>query len=234
MSLVMRSIRPADTIDLLERWLTRAASAESIQWLRAEIERQRASSDERRLGMALGLCPRRIGRADLNLSAEDMLEAQSMHRRWRPDTWSTDEAARTALVLSTWRDHDASFAALIDRVCERADLGELVACLKGFALFPAPERLYARAREALRSSAQPVFEAIARNNPYPADRLDEPAYNQMVVKCIFTGVSILEIVGLDERRNADLTKMLRDLVSERQAAGRTLPLPVHQWIGEDA
>jgi hypothetical protein len=229
----MHSIHPSGTMELLERWLARVASAESMQWLRTEAERQRFLPDERRLGVALGLCPRRIGRADLNLSADDILAAQVLRPRWRPDTWSTDQAARISLVLSTWRQDASAFAALLDRTCERADLGELVACLKGFAIFPASERLYARAREALRSSVQPVFEAIACNNPYPADHLEEPAYNQMVVKCIFTGVSIAEIVGLDERRNGDLLGMLGALVSERQAAGRMVPDTVLQWIADD-
>jgi hypothetical protein len=91
-----------------------------------------------------------------------------------------------------------------------------------------------RAREAIRSSVQPVFEAIACDNPYPADYFEDPAYNQMIVKCVFTGVPIEKIVGLDQRRNAALLSMLRDLVSERHAAARAVPVSVLQWIGENA
>jgi hypothetical protein len=225
---------PTAAVNLLQQWLARIVSAEGLQWLHAEIERQLLSHDERRLSIALGLCPRRIGRADLVLSADDVVAAQALHPRWRPETWSSDEAARIMLVLSAWRDDEMAFAALIDRVCETADLGELVACFKGFAVFPAPERLYVRAREAIRSSVQPVFEAIACDNPYPADYFEDPAYNQMVVKCVFTGVPLEKIVGLDQRRNAALLSMLRDLVSERHAAGRAVPVSVLRWIGENA
>jgi hypothetical protein len=33
-----------------------------------------------------------------------------------------------------------------------------------------------------------------------------------------------------ERRNAELVRMMRDLVSERRAAGRLLPDAVHRFI----
>jgi hypothetical protein len=220
----------AAAIDLLRRWLARTLRVEAAQWLDAEIDRQRDGLDERRLGMALGLVGRRVGRAELSLSAADLASAQALRSRWRPDTWGTDEAARVALMLATWIGDEGIFAARVDRLCVTGELTEHIACLKGFAVFPAPERLLGRAREAVRSSVQPVLEAIACQNPYPADHFDEAAYNQMVVKCVFSGVPIGTIIGLDERRNDDLLRMVRDLVSERHAAGRVVPEWVHHWI----
>jgi hypothetical protein len=220
----------AATIELLRQWLERTLQAEAAQWLGAQIEHQREALDERRLGMALGLVGRRIGRAELSLSAADLAAAQALRSGWQPQTWGTDEAARVALMLATWTGDEEAFAACVDRLCVTGELTEHVACLKGFAVFPAPARLLGRAREAVRSSVQPLFEAIACRNPYPADHLDEAAYNQMVVKCAFSGVPIGAIAALDERRNDDLIRMMRDLVSERQAAGRALPDAVHRWI----
>ncbi|SRR5216684_4009605 len=221
-------------IDLLRRWLACMLPAEATRWLDAEIDRQRDAVDERRLGMAIGLVGRRIGRADLSLSGDDLVVARTLRSRWRPDTWGTDEAARVALVLATWKGEEDAFAARVDRLCVTGELTEHVAFLKGFAVLPAPERLHARAREAVRSSVQPVFEAVACHNPYPADHFDEAAYNQMVVKCVFSGVPIETIVGLDERRNDDLMRMLRDLLSERRAAGRAVPDAVHRFIARTA
>ena len=74
----------AATADLLRRWLKRMLQADAAQWLDAEIDRQRNAVDERRLGMALGLVGRRIGRMELSLSADDLAAAQVLHRRWRP------------------------------------------------------------------------------------------------------------------------------------------------------
>ena len=220
----------AAAIDLLRRWLKRVLQAGAAQWLDAEIDRQREAVDERRLGMALGLVGRRIGRTELALSGDDIAAAQVLHPRWRPDMWGTDEAARVALLLATWSGDEAAFAARIDRLCATGELTEHVACLKGFAVFPAPASLLSRARAAVRSSMQPPFEAIACHNPYPADHFDDAVYNQMVVKCVFSGVPIETVVGLDERRNAELVRMMRDLVSERRAAGRLLPDAVHRFI----
>jgi len=75
--------------------------------------------------------------------------------------------------------------------------------------------------------------AIACHNPYPFDHFDEDAWNQMVVKCVFNGVPIETIVGLQERRNPEAVQMLRDLVSERHAAGRPLPDAVHAYVDDN-
>src|SRR5262245_40258587 len=220
--------------ELLRQWLGRAATGEAMQWLDGEIARQRDAVDERRLGLALGLAGRRLGRAELSLSAADAAAAAALRNRWRPDLWGAVEAARVALLLATWRGDAEAFAARINRLCVTGELTEHVACLKGFAVFPTPERLLGRAREAVRSSVQPVFEAVACFNPYPADWFDEVAFNLMVVKCVFSGVPIGAIVGLDARRNDNRVRMLRDLVSERHAAGRTVPDAVHRWIAGTA
>jgi hypothetical protein len=226
----IRSVDDAAAADLLRHWLKRVLQTGAAQWLDTEIDRQRDAIDERRLGMALGLVGRRVGRSELSLSAADLAAAQALHPRWRPDLWGSDEAARVALLLATWIGDEAAFAARVDRLCATGELTEHVACLKGFAVFPAPASLLSRARAAVRSSMQPPFEAIACHNPYPADHFDEAVYNQMVVKCVFSGVPIETVVGLEERRSAELVRMMRDLVSERRAAGRLLPDAVHRFI----
>jgi hypothetical protein len=226
---------PAAVIELLLHWMRPRLKLEASQWLETEISRQRNTPDERRFGIALGLAGRRIGRDDLSLSAADLVTAQELRRNWRPDTWRSDEAARAALILATWTGDEETFAARVEGLCLTGELSEHVACLKGFAVFPAPARLLGRAREAIRSSMQPPFEAIACHNPYPTDYFDDAAFNQMVVKCVFCGVPIETVIGLDERRNEELVRMMRDLVSERHAAGRPLPDSVHHWIaGADA
>lgn len=168
------------------------------------------------------------------MPADALADAQRLRPRWRPDLWGIDEAARVALILATRKGDEASFAARIERLCTIGELAEHVACLKGFAVFPRQPQLLVSARAAVRSSAQPVFEAIACHNPYPADHFDEASYNQMVVKCVFSGISIDTIVGLDERRNDELVRMMGDLVSERLAAGRMIPDMVHRWLTDPA
>jgi len=180
--------------------------------------------------VALALAGRKVGRTDLSISHSDLAAARTLRAGWQPELWGADEAARVALVLVTWRGDDAAFAARIDRLCAVAEVTELVACLKGFAVFPAAAALEARAREGVRASMRPPFEAIACHNPYPFDYFNEAAWNQMVVKCVFVGASIDAIVGLRERRNPALVRMLKDFVAERRAAARPLPDAVHDYI----
>jgi hypothetical protein len=47
---------------------------------------------------------------------------------------------------------------------------------------------------------------------------------------VFTGAPINSIVGLEQRRNPELLQMLRDLVAERRAAGRSVPDAIHTYI----
>jgi hypothetical protein len=223
-------VTPDATIALLRQWLARALPADAMQWLDDEIARQEAGADERRLGIALGLASRKLGRAELKLGADDIATAQQLRPGWQPQSWSAAEAARVVLWLATYNGDDAGFAARVDKLAATAEVTELVACLKGFAVFPAPAALYARAREGARSSIGAVFEAIACNNPYPRDHFDEAAWNQLVVKCVFVGAPIETIVGVAGRRNPELLEMLRDLVAERSAAGRALSKAVHEYV----
>ena len=225
---------PSRVADLLQAWLARALAPQAADWLAGEIAVQSAAPDERRLGGALALVRRKVGRAELSLAPEDCSAAHAARADWQPQTWGTDDAARVALLLVSYRDDAQAFAARVERLCAMAEVAEYVAYLKGFAVFPAPRELHARAREGVRSSMRPVFEAIACNNPYPLDFFDEAGWNQMVVKCVFVGAPIETITGLHRRRNAELVQMLRDLVSERSAAGRPLPDAVHRYIVGDA
>src|ERR1700722_20547215 len=84
----------AGTADLLRSWLGRTLHTDAAQWLNAEIDRQRNAVDERRLGMALGLVGRRIGRAELSLSAADLAAAQLLHSPPAAVIGATEEAAR--------------------------------------------------------------------------------------------------------------------------------------------
>lgn len=221
---------PSEVIPVLRKWLQRSVAAEGVQWFDAEIEAFRSKVDERRLPIALGLVRRKIGRKELALEASDVASAGQLRSRWLPQWWSTDEAARVALLLATHHGDDQTFAARVERLCATAEVSELVAILKGFAVFPAPNLLCDRAREGVRSSMQPVFEAIACRNPFPFDHFDEAAWNQMVVKCVFVGAPIDAISGLQERRNPELIQMLADLVAERRSASRSVSQSVLDYI----
>src|SRR5215467_6000202 len=88
---------PAVLISFLRRLLARVLPTAGLQWLDGEIERQRAGLDERRLGIAVGMVGRKVGRMDLAPSSEDVADAGRLRPQWQPQLWGTDEAARVAL-----------------------------------------------------------------------------------------------------------------------------------------
>lgn len=64
--------------------------------------------------------------------------------------------------------------------------------------------------------------------PTPPGSFPELNFNQMVVKCLFNGVALHRIVGLEQRFSAELSRMADDYAAEREAAGRTVPVDL--WL----
>jgi len=226
----MTSQQAGSALDLLSGPLARLLAPAAMEWLNAEIKRQRGAADERRLAIALGLASRKIGRMQLALTDDEMAAARRLRAGWQPELWAADEVARVLLLIASHHGDDQAFAARVDRLCTTAEVTEYIAYLKGFAIFPAAKLLYGRAREGVRSAITPVFAAIACHNPYPFDHFDADAWNQMIVKAVFNGTPIETIFGLKERRNPEVVQMMRDLISERRAAGRPLPDAVHAYV----
>ena len=65
--------------------LSRALAPAAIDWLNAEIDRQRTAADERRLAIALGLASRKIARVELSLTADETATARRLRAGWQPE-----------------------------------------------------------------------------------------------------------------------------------------------------
>jgi hypothetical protein len=221
-------------LELLVAWVRRQVPPEPWEWFEGRRAALAGDASERDLLIALGFVPRRLGKADLVLEADDLAAADAARPGWDPRGWSVDEAARLALLLASFDGDEAVFAARIDSLCQTADIGELVTFYRGLPLYPGQDRLVARAREGVRSGMRPVFEAVAHRNPYPRERFDEAAWSQMVVKALFVGSTLAPIQGLDERRNPELARMLIDFAHERWAAGRPVAPELWRCVGRFA
>ncbi|MCX5372016.1 EboA domain-containing protein [Streptomyces sp. NBC_00103] len=68
--------------------------------------------------------------------------------------------------------------------------------------------------------------------PYAARHLDAHAWRHAVLKCLFAGVPVDEVAGLEQRARADaeLARMLGDYATERTAAGRPVPRDLHRVL----
>jgi hypothetical protein len=112
--------------------------------------------------------------------------------------------------------------AAIENLFLAADMNELVALYSALPLLDYPSRWKARCAEGIRSNIGDVLTAVMCDNPYPAAHLDEPAWNQLVMKAFFTDKPVDRIYRLDQRANAELAKILSDYAHERWAAGRRI------------
>jgi hypothetical protein len=138
--------------------------------------------------------------------------------------WTLEDAARTVLLARAADAMDAAHFATAAADCyEQGDTGEQQSWLRGLPLLPAPERFLSVAIDACRTNILPLFESIACENSYPARYFPERNFNQLVLKAMFNGISLVRIIGLPARRNAELTRMARDYADERRAAGRPIP-----------
>ncbi len=203
-----------------------AAQADTgLAWLDETAANLAGGGSDRELFAAFATAPRRVGRDELGPGAADAGgdEAVSLHG------WTRDQAARVLLLLA--RPADDGFLPALDRLFAAADLAELVCLYQALPMLPLPDRLAGRAAEGVRSNMLVVFKAVALGNPYPAQWLDEGAWNQMVLKALFTGCALGGIVGLDRRANPTLARMLVDYARERRAAGRPVAPDLWRPVG---
>ncbi|MEO1341698.1 MAG: EboA domain-containing protein, partial [Cyanobacteria bacterium J06635_13] len=132
------------------------------------------------------------------------------------------QLSRSLLLLSFPAQDSERYIATLDKIIGAADVEEAIAFYQTLPLLPHPEKFQLRAAEGIRTNMTSVFKAIAYHNSYPAQYLDDLAWNQMVLKALFVGIPLQPIYGLSERNNPHLAQMLLDYARERLAAKRTV------------
>lgn len=136
------------------------------------------------------------------------------------------ELART-LMFQLVLTEDPTLADSVQKITEVADTSELTGFLKLLLLLPDPGQFRDLAVHSLRTNVQPVFDALALDNPYPSLYFETHAWNQMFLKAAFMQRPLHRIVGILERTNHSLARMISDYAHERWAAGR--PVDFHIW-----
>jgi len=219
---------------LLHNWLLQSISEKSAAWLEQKQTQIASGASEQVFFTAFSAVPRYLGKQDLQLTFEDLEAAQDLIPGWYPGHWSVDQAGRTLLLLALPYDDADGYVRSLDQVFSTADMGELVVLYQSLPLLPHLELHCHRAAEGIRSNMSNVFQAIALRNPYPADYLDNSAWNQMVLKAVFVGSSLHLIWGLERRANPELARMLVDYAHERWAAKRSVTPDLWRAVGQFA
>ena len=215
----------------LVAWIARQASEDALRWLQDRCAEIAGGAPVAKCFLAFSGAPRRIPKDTLALDETDLARASALRPGWNPENWSVDEAARALLVLSRPADDENAWIRMAEQLFSTADARESAALYRMLPLYPFPERFRARAAEGIRSNMASVFQAVAHRNPYPSEHFDEGAWNQMILKALFTGSVLHKIIGLDARSNPTLARMLVDYARERWAAGRAVSPELWRPVG---
>ena len=212
-------------------WLEKKLNKEACQWLHSTAKKLAESPEDWELFTSFSAVPRHTGKQVLNFSEAELSSAESLRSHWKPTNWTAGDLGRAYLILSFADQGEEAFLDKIEKIFLTSDMSEAVALYKGLPLYPYPEQFKDRAAEGVRSNMTNIFNAVAHHNPYPAEYLDEGAWNQIVLKALFVESSLYKIVGLDERANETLAKMLVEYAHERWSAGREVSPELWRPVG---
>ncbi|WP_433430208.1 EboA domain-containing protein [Nonomuraea sp. CA-141351] len=131
--------------------------------------------------------------------------------------WTADEAARALLLAALPPDRVTHMTC---DLYQHGDADEKRAVLKSLPMLAVGAAALPLLHDAIRTNdARLVAAALG---PY-ARHLDQAAWRQAVLKCVFMGVPLAAVDRLDERADTELASMLAAFADERAAAGRHMP-----------
>lgn len=207
---------------ILIQALRASLSADALHWL--ESARTAIAGPDLSRFLSTYTSAGRVGDAPVVLSADASIHvAPGLDVR----AWSQTDLVRLLLLLERRATFGENACASAATACyEQGDASEHRSWLRTIAWLPSAEQFMPLAIDACRTNIQPVFQAIACENPFPAAWFPERSFNQMVLKALFNDVAMDRIVGLSHRRNPELARMAGDYADERRAAGRTVPADI--------
>lgn len=215
---------------LIRSWIAARVNPAAMSWIDDRAAAV-ATGDKKSLFLAFGLVPRKVGKGDITFSEVDQNGAEAVRPGWNPVGWSLDQLVRTYFVLSFPATDIERYVQTLDLMFSTGEVGELVALYQALPLLPEPKAHVLRAAEGVRNNIKAVFAAVAHNNPFPSEQFSDDQWNQLVLKCLFIGLSLRPVIGVDERANAKLMGMLVDFAHERRAAHRPIPAELWRCVG---
>lgn len=196
--------------------LTEHATEQAQSWIQQQLQQLRETNSTQRFNITFTAMPRITGKQVI----PDILipEANDLFIHG----YTLDRLARIWWLLQFPSEDRQRYIAAIEDLFGAADMNEQITLYGALPILAYPEEWKLRTAEGIRSNIGGVLEAIMEHNSYPARYLEEPAWNQLVMKAIFTDKAVHLITGLDARANIDLAMILRDYAHERWAAGRQI------------
>lgn len=221
---------------MLEDRLVRVISREEWSSLQQRLSQFQKEKKAGSFNLTFVLMPRLIKKCIVPYDRKSDQGLKDIRHGFCIQNWEVSRLARSWWLLHWVTEDKIEYFKQINSLFRSAEVNEQVALYGSLPLFAYPDEFRLCAAEGLRTNIRQVFESIALNNPYPADYLDEAAWNQMVLKSFFMNVAVNQIIGLDQRANGTLAYILSDYAHERWSANRSVsPLlwrPVGKFLDE--
>jgi hypothetical protein len=231
---IIPRVRDTDSIGaqrlLVEILLDTDGRDGETDWIRATLAGVEVRPDYATVGRPYAAAARRLRELDLAPTSQ---QQDALNRCGLDALAGRGVVAvfRGALLLTACRYAvGKARAALVERIFRTGDSEERVALLAVLSALPGAPEYAETAVEACRSNVRDVFEAIACENEYPARYFSDPAFNQLVMKALFSGLSLERLRGLSGRLNSELARMARDYGAERRSAGREVPADLSRLL----
>lgn len=219
-------------LSMINDFLASRLDAKALSFVKNTQAEIVAGCADSRFSALVSLASRYIPRLTLSPSVAEVEAAGKLVSGWSPAAWSLLEAVRVSFVLSRTDLLASDFGDKFNGWFTYADEGEACAYYRSLSLLPEPKRFVWRAAEGCRTNMRTVFMAVTCDSPYPSLCFDDVAWNQMVVKAIFTETPLVRIYGLDQRLSSTLAVMVLDYIDERRSAGRSVPVDAWLCLGD--
>lgn len=217
--------------ELFTKIIEQNVSQEAKVWLHEKAALSSASGSNYQLNLTFTALPRKTGKNEVVIKKEDQEKINDLLPGFSAVHWTIDRLCRVWLLMQLESENKENYVSRIEQLFLQAEMNEQVALYSSLPFLHYPEAWALRCAEGVRSNIGTVLEAIMYFSPYPAEYLDEPAWNQLVMKAFFTDKNVNKITGLDARANQNLANILFDYVEERWAAHRTVNPQIWRLAG---
>lgn len=141
-----------------------------------------------------------------------------------------EDLGRRELLLA-WRpavDSPAAAVEVLEDLYHHGDADERRAVLRALPDLELGDAALDLVRDALRANDTRLVAAAV--GPYASEHLPDGEWRHAVLKCLFTGVPLAAVDGLERRRDDELVRMAAALAAEREAAGREVTADTRRLI----
>lgn len=206
-------------------------SKETWSWLKEKGDTINTGNVSQ-LNNAFAAASRKTGKHPINLSSIQEEKIKSIRKNLIIRHWPIDRLSRVWLLLQLDPSEKTAYVNSIESLFRSAEMNELVALYSSLPVLAYPDAWKHRCTEGIRNNIGMVLESVMCENPYPSENLDEGAWNQLVLKALFTEKPIHKIIGIEERANQPLANTISDYAHERWAAHRTILPQLWRSVGK--